>query len=181
MSKRSAQPGDIGADPLPPIPDGGLGTVMPDWLRRPPAWQDLRTAPVTPGDVPHPETSPIDPRTILTAEDLPDWLKRIAADHAAPVSGLPDEEVLSSGGHEPNMTPSNAADEVRPASRGLGVRPSLRVGASETSDDPVPLVIEPTDHSAMNQWFRLHTLTAVLCVCLVLGMLIIILYVMDVV
>lgn len=70
---------------LPPIPDGGLAQSMPDWLRRPPAWRTLHDTeieqpkPATTGELPEADTSVIDPRTFLTDDDLPAWLRRFGA------------------------------------------------------------------------------------------------------
>nr|MBA2278142.1 hypothetical protein [Chloroflexia bacterium] len=61
-----------------PLPDGGLGETMPDWLRRPPAWHGA--LPPDPSHTPlAPDTSPIDPGTLIDIDDLPPWLQRIAA------------------------------------------------------------------------------------------------------
>lgn len=68
---------------MPPIPDGGLSESMPDWLRRPPAWRTLKdadvvqTEPVASDRLPEPDTSIIDPRSILTEDDLPLWLRNM--------------------------------------------------------------------------------------------------------
>jgi hypothetical protein len=85
-----------------PIPDGGLQQSMPEWLRRPPAWRNLPrreepprtelaetsnstevvlTAPVTeaPRELPEPDTSEIDPRSLVDISDLPQWLQDLAA------------------------------------------------------------------------------------------------------
>lgn len=59
-----------------PMPDGGLAEAMPDWLRRPPAWRE--TTARSSKAAPIPDTSPIDPRTLIDVEDLPIWLQRIA-------------------------------------------------------------------------------------------------------
>ena len=59
-----------------PMPDGGLAEAMPEWLRRPPAWRE--TTARRGKAAPTPDTSPIDPRTLIGVEDLPDWLQRIA-------------------------------------------------------------------------------------------------------
>lgn len=66
-----------------PLPDGGLGANMPAWLRKPPAWRNL---PRPEGDrdpaskeLPEPDTSVIDPRTLVDVDDLPTWLQEIAA------------------------------------------------------------------------------------------------------
>lgn len=61
-----------------PIPDGGLGEAMPDWLRRPPAWRSLEPGPSPARRLPPPDTSVIDPDRLLTVEDLPDWLQTLA-------------------------------------------------------------------------------------------------------
>lgn len=95
-----------GSDLLRPIPDGGLAQAMPEWIRRKPAWEtddtwadsrdhavpeaapssapDGGSSPV-PQRVPgrsqliQPDTSPIDPASLITINDLPDWLQRVAA------------------------------------------------------------------------------------------------------
>lgn len=82
-----------------PIPDGGLQQSMPEWLRRPPAWRALpkkeepasETAELTaesateetpapaPEELPDPDTSEIDPRSLVDITDLPQWLQDLAA------------------------------------------------------------------------------------------------------
>jgi hypothetical protein len=68
---------------MPSIPDGGLSESMPEWLRRPPAWRTLKdddvvqTEPVAAEHLPEPDTSVIDPRTFLTDDDLPLWLRNM--------------------------------------------------------------------------------------------------------
>lgn len=71
-----------------PIPDGGLKDAMPSWLKRPPAWRDLPTAEERrERALPEPDTSEIDPHTLVDISDLPNWLQAIAArgDIPAPV------------------------------------------------------------------------------------------------
>lgn len=63
----------------PSIPDGGLGVTMPDWLQRPPAWRGMAVREPERRDLQPPDTSVIDPRTMLDLGDLPVWLQRIAA------------------------------------------------------------------------------------------------------
>ncbi len=87
-----------GRDPDPelrPLPDGGLGENMPDWLRRPPAWRELPTsepvqaAPimdvqaaergraVVERELAPEDTSVIDPGKLIDFEDLPAWLREV--------------------------------------------------------------------------------------------------------
>jgi hypothetical protein len=63
--------------PLPPLPDGGLGSSMPSWLREPPQV----SSPITPDTPPGPRT---DPRTFLSDDDFPQWLRDLASRRDAP-------------------------------------------------------------------------------------------------
>lgn len=61
------------AEPLPPLPDGGLARTMPDWLRAEPP--------------PSPLASPVaatDPAGFITEDDLPDWLRQLSPGYSAP-------------------------------------------------------------------------------------------------
>jgi hypothetical protein len=72
--------------PLPPLPDGGLRASMPSWLREPPT-STVESAPVAPLI---PEVTPeqvadlaplgprADPRTFLSDDDFPQWLRDLA-------------------------------------------------------------------------------------------------------
>jgi hypothetical protein len=77
--------------PLPPLPDGGLSTSMPAWLREPPGAASLSPVAVTAGSRIEIETAPLgsqaDPRTFLSDDDFPRWLRELAAREAerAPV------------------------------------------------------------------------------------------------
>lgn len=101
-----------------PLPDGGLSNAMPDWLRRPPAWRDMprQDRPAT-GEkpLPEPDTSVIDPRQLITVDDLPQWLRDIAArepmtEPAPPTPKHPETTIVTAPDPEP--TP---ADPVAPA------------------------------------------------------------------
>lgn len=73
-----------------PIPDGGLKDAMPSWLKRPPAWRSMPTAEQRhERRLPEPDTSEIDPKTLIDVSDLPQWLQAIAAreDLPAPEPG----------------------------------------------------------------------------------------------
>lgn len=67
-------------DHMRPIPDGGLKDAMPAWLTRPPAWRAMPSAEERhERTLPEPDTSTIDPHTLLDVADLPQWLQAIAA------------------------------------------------------------------------------------------------------
>lgn len=66
-------------DTMRPIPDGGLKDAMPAWLKRPPAWRNMPTAEERhERTLPEPDTSVIDPHSLLDVSDLPQWLQAIA-------------------------------------------------------------------------------------------------------
>lgn len=84
--------------PLPPLPDGGLEASMPAWLR---ALPELSAEEEPPPPAPAPPTAPAsnplaasalgsvetlgpraDPRTFLTDDDFPRWLRDLAAREA---------------------------------------------------------------------------------------------------
>lgn len=78
---------------LRPIPDGGLKDTMPGWLKRPPAWRNMPSAEQRhERTLPEPDTSEIDPKTLVDVNDLPQWLQTIAARGEVPVP-TPDQTV----------------------------------------------------------------------------------------
>jgi hypothetical protein len=73
--------------PLPPLPDGGLHASMPSWLREPPApiiAGAPSLAPADPDDAAEQVEdlvslgSRADPRTFLSDDDFPQWLRDLA-------------------------------------------------------------------------------------------------------
>lgn len=134
------KPEDTSGDQaLPPIPDGGLSNSMPEWLRRPPAWRTLRdadvvqTRPEVSRELPEADTSEIDPRSLLTDDDLPAWLRNLgrrqrpvmdqadqrlqAADADGDERGLFDLPETDTTAGQPSAASTNAARFVprRPA------------------------------------------------------------------
>lgn len=105
---------------LRPIPDGGLKDTMPGWLKRPPAWRNMPSAEQRhERTLPEPDTSEIDPRSLVDVSDLPQWLQTIAARGEVPVP-------------EPDQTVGYALQQVQAANQ--------RVRA----EDQEPIVAEPT-------------------------------------
>lgn len=110
-------------DTLPTLPDGGLAERMPDWLRRPPAWRTLPKTEATSEvprpeaaaprrDLPEPDTSVIDPRTLVDVTDLPEWLQEIAVREPASGTvvptdndtGAPQEDATMDTNQQPDQT-----------------------------------------------------------------------------
>jgi hypothetical protein len=74
--------------PLPPLPDGGLSASMPSWLREPPVPVIAEALPLAAPDrgvAPEPVADLVpldpraDPRTFLSDDDFPRWLRDLAA------------------------------------------------------------------------------------------------------
>lgn len=100
---------------IPPIPDGGLSTSMPDWLRRPPAWRNLPDHGVEPPPVagsvalPEPDASVIDPREFIHDDDLPGWLRSMR--RPAPLAEV-DPPVATEPDNLQTVSPTEAVEDV---------------------------------------------------------------------
>lgn len=122
-------------DVMRPIPDGGLQQSMPEWLRRPPAWRNLpkreepvesvpAAAPVVvqERELPTPDTSEIDPRSLVDIADLPQWLQDLAARSDVlssspvttdePVSDATEEHTMSDPQRDLDATRESDARDV---------------------------------------------------------------------
>lgn len=181
MSKRPSQPGLADADALPPIPDGGLSTSMPDWLRAPPAWRGPLEPAAPAKVVPEPDTSPIDPGTILTLEDLPVWLQRIAAGRGA--DAAPEVTTVS---HSRAAPPEAREREEHVADAVGAAKPGSPVVVEGSDDSPAgvgpatavsgPAILSATSRSEHRPWWQSGALTALLFICLVIALLVIAYY-----
>lgn len=87
-----------------PIPDGGLKDAMPSWLKRPPAWRSMPSAEERhERTLPEPDTSEIDPKTLVDVSDLPLWLQTIASRGELPAP-------------EPDQSVGHALEQIQAAS-----------------------------------------------------------------
>lgn len=179
--------------PLPPLPDGGLSASMPAWLREAPIVEGsapdgvvtpeaAREEPALAGqtNTRHALGSRADPRTFLTDDDFPDWLRALAArESAAAAPPLPARPAASrrAGAHQTAVWPARSdaatrvtapAPAVAPARRtplpgGAGSRPPV------SHDPPIPTAI-PAGHQngrrARSAW---ETLLLVILVLAVVG------------
>lgn len=126
----------IADTPLPPLPDGGLAHAMPTWLRS--------SQCVTAETALAPQAEAIDFARILSVEDIPLWLKRMAERHAAEQAPAAVSIELPASAHS-QVQPTT--DEVRVPIRapaGLG-ESRVKVGAVPPRPiDPTPA---PTQRS----------------------------------
>lgn len=116
---------DQQSEDMRPIPDGGLKDAMPGWLKRPPAWRSMPTAEQRHERMlPEPDTSEIDPRTLVDVSDLPQWLQTIAARGDVPAP-------------EPDGAVEHAIEQVQAASR--------REKPKAAEIQPEPVVVSDED------------------------------------
>ncbi len=126
--------------PLPPLPDGGLSDSMPAWLRQAPA---VEAAPAVPPmvaagvsgahqvrDLLEPLGPRADPRTFLTDDDFPQWLRDLAARDAASRPTSP-----------PGLAAAPLASlDVWPAWPGAADAPPAPSPLVSSADEPTPAV-----------------------------------------
>lgn len=117
-----------------PIPDGGLKDAMPSWLKRPPAWRSMPSAEERhERTLPEPDTSEIDPRTLVDVSDLPQWLQSIAS----------REEVSAP---EPDQFLGHALEQIQAAgakSREASQEVDLEVVTDDEREVETLAVVEP--------------------------------------
>lgn len=135
-----------------PLPDGGLGENMPDWLRRPPAWRVLPATqmpafepdPETttpPRELPPEDTSVIEPTSLIEFDDLPRWLRELGTQRLAggdEVAETVEAVVTDAEGEEspvPVAPDSTARAAPEPSS---AVDAAPQGDALPTSEEPSP-------------------------------------------
>lgn len=127
-----------------PIPTDGLGESLPDWLQRPPAWRGMTVREPARRDLPPPDTSVIDPRTMLELGDLPVWLQRIAARSMASEA---------TDAHDVQPGPANPAEPTE--EKVSSALPEPTPDPDPPAPDPGPPAIEPPEAAVLR---RKHTL-----------------------
>lgn len=166
---------------LPPIPDGGLATQMPDWLRVPLGTADTSAderieSASTSSAAPEPAESVgenrVDPREFLTEDDFPAWIRQLATPSArhpvAPVMPWDEEWAVTPPALPP---PSDVQSTPRPAV--FVPQPALpqarpEPAPSRPTEPPVPA--QTVGH---HDWGRLIGLCVIILILLGIGLLII--------
>ena len=129
--------------PLPPLPDGGLHASMPSWLREPPAPVIAEAPPLASGD---PDIAAeqvtgsalldprVDPRTFLSDDDFPNWLRDLATRQEGEAS-RPAADSVSVGAHAWIVPPAVTQPAPEPDST---PGPELGFEGEVESDEPAP-------------------------------------------
>lgn len=168
---------------LRPIPDGGLKDNMPGWLKRPPAWRNMPSAEQRhERTLPEPDTSEIDPKTLVDINDLPQWLQTIAARGDVPVPA-PDQTV----GHALEQIQAVSARSRRPEPieaevNEMPVDEPITEGAVMTTASEIQEPIKEPEslvvHDQQNTASTPMSLPMVLGVCLLIVVAIVVAYVL---
>lgn len=164
-----------------PIPDGGLGTAMPDWMRQSPSWKrDPEPRPVR--TIPAPDVSVIDPQDLIDIDDLPQWLQAVAsrpgsrAAVARPAEGLHSivEQPLPTAPATDDVAAGPAPTFAERSRTGPGSwLPMLATGTPAQRPDHVRLTPSPLD--AVPPWWMSDAVVAALFVAIVLTLIFVIL------
>lgn len=123
----------------PPIPDGGLSTSMPAWLKTPPVWATSSAGHTLPPS----DHSPIDPASLVREEDVPQWMRTLSRHmndraSAAEKAELPDLADTALNAESPPA--SGESDEPVPMLEGESAEPEIvpNEESNEAESEPVP-------------------------------------------
>jgi len=144
-------PGDGASEPpLPPLPDGGLASGMPDWLSaplpsraEPPPPDAVAAAPAT-ADA---SSDLHDPRTWLTEDDLPLWIRRLGEPRPVcdPAASAADGSVAAR-----SRRPGRADEPVRASQRPAAPAPTASARPHPIDPTPAPGDVRPS--AAVSLW-----------------------------
>jgi hypothetical protein len=125
--------------PLPPLPDGGLHASMPSWLREPPDSIIAEAPPLAPVDSAiAPERVAdlaslgprADPRTFLSDDDFPPWLRDLAVRREDPARRSAASQTVGAYAGTAPPAMSQSAPEADPA-RGSESAPEQKAQPDE--------------------------------------------------
>ena len=145
--------------PLPPLPDGGLRASMPSWLREPPTPTSSSVCRSSDPDLALEQVADLaslgpraDPRTFLSDDDFPQWLRDLAVRRRETASphGAPPLGAVSAARHAPGTELAARSASASPPSqprrrfpspdpiwrRPCRARPSLIPAPPAASDPP---------------------------------------------
>ena len=126
--------------PLPPLPDGGLQASMPSWLREPPAPIIANAPSLAPADSDVATEQVVDltslgsradPRTFLSDDDFPQWLRDLAVRRGG--TARHSAEFVSVGSHAWIVPPTVTQPAPEPDS---APGTELRREGEARSDEP---------------------------------------------
>ena len=159
MSEKSEQ--------MRPIPDGGLKEAMPSWLKRPPAWRDLPSVEERhERTLPEPDTSTIDPHSLVDVTDLPQWLQAVAAKGKVPAPAADDVAEVVTAAEAVPVEPGTPVENEMLADEENDPAPTdLETGAG--ADEPSVTALEQPA-TGMPVWLLPVVLIAILAIAVVL-------------
>ena len=169
--------GDGIVTPQRAIPDGGLGSAMPEWLQETPSWKRSPEPPPV-RSIPAPDTSVIDPRTLIDIDDLPQWLQAVSSREPGkrtPTVAPADPETPVAIAHE--IMPLTVPQEETPVERQelpSDSWPPVRE-ARLPAERPEPVRLMPSPSAGRQPWWMSDAALAILFVAIVLTMIYVVL------
>jgi hypothetical protein len=146
--------------PLPPLPDGGLSASMPSWLREPPVPIIAETPPLASvaRDV-APEQAVVlaplgpraDPRTFLSDDDFPQWLRDLAVRREG--ASRRSAESASTSAHAGTVPPAVRPPVSAPlAAHGPESEPEREATPAEPAPAAAVVALPPEERRGRDIW-----------------------------
>jgi hypothetical protein len=146
--------------PLPPLPDGGLSASMPSWLREPPVPIIAETPPLASvaRDV-APEQAVVlaplgpraDPRTFLSDDDFPQWLRDLAVRREG--ASRRSAESASTSAHAGTVPPAVRPPVSAPlAAHGPESEPEREATPAEPAPAAEVVALPPEERRGRDIW-----------------------------
>lgn len=153
--------------PQRPIPDGGLGSAMPEWLQQTPSWKRPPEPPAV-RSIPAPDASVIDPRQLIDIDDLPQWLRAVSSRDLAPAPATPvvaDQSTPTRREADTSATPPEHTTALQPA---VATAPSPPVIESPPTNQHEPVRLRPSSTAISQPWWMSDAAVALLFVAIIL-------------
>ena len=162
------------APPQRAIPDGGLGSAMPEWLQQTPSWKRPPELPAA-RSIPAPDVSVIDPRQLIDIDDLPEWLQAVSTRTVEPARVTQKVDDLYTPTRPETVTVATAPEHTSALQRVVTTAALPPVVDSPPTDRREPVRLMPSPTATRHPWWMSDTAVAALFVAILLTIIYVIL------